>query len=206
MRVKSPLQAEKILTAAARLFATHRFHEARMDDIAALAEVGKGTLYRYFKDKEELYLALLDRAAEGLQSRLCQELSRAASPREQLVAVVAGLIDYFDAQPHVFDLIQHAEALRKPGAEFPWQKTRDKTMGLVKDILAAGVFQVADLDLAVLILLGGLRAIIRFGKQPRPHGLAAEVVSRFLDGFSHPDEASPGPQIVDSTTSPLHNA
>jgi TetR/AcrR family transcriptional regulator len=206
LRVKTPQQAEKILTAAARLFATHRFHEARMDDIAALAEVGKGTLYRYFKDKDELYLALLDRAAEGLQSRLCQELRRASTPREQLVAVVEGLIDYFDAQPHVFDLIQHAEALRKPGAEFPWQKTRDKTMALVKDIFRAGqragVFKVADPDMAVLMLLGGLRAIIRFGKQPRPAGLAEEVVGRFLDGFGHADE----PQIVDSTTSALHNA
>ena len=65
MRSKTPLQAEKILAAAAQLFATHRFHEARMEDIAALAEVGKGTLYRYFKDKEELYLALLQRATRA---------------------------------------------------------------------------------------------------------------------------------------------
>ncbi|MFO0844600.1 MAG: TetR/AcrR family transcriptional regulator [Gemmataceae bacterium] len=206
MRVKTPQQAEKILTAAARLFATHRFHEARMDDIAALAEVGKGTLYRYFKDKEELYLALLDRAAEGLQSRLCQVLCRTASPRQQLVAVVEGLIDYFDAEPHVFDLIQHAEAMQRPGAEFPWQKTRNKTMALVKDILRAGqragAVREADPDLAMLMLLGGLRAIIRFGKHPRPAGLAEEVVGQFLDGFGRADR----PSVVDSPSSALHNA
>src|SRR5437763_4259622 len=85
VRTKTPLQADKILAAASRLFATHRFHEARMEDIAAVAEVGKGTLYRYFKDKEELYLALLERAAAGVQERLGRELAGVTSPREQLV-------------------------------------------------------------------------------------------------------------------------
>src|SRR5204862_4103527 len=108
VRTKTPQQADKILAAAAQLFAARRFHEARMEDIAALAEVGKGTLYRYFKDKEELYLALLDRAAVGLEKRLCRCLAGSASPREQLVAVVAGIIAYNDEEPHFLDLIQHA--------------------------------------------------------------------------------------------------
>ena len=70
MRCKSPAQADKILAAAAQLFATHRFHEARMEDIAALAEVAKGTIYRYFHDKDELYLALLRLAGDAIQQRL----------------------------------------------------------------------------------------------------------------------------------------
>src|SRR5262245_26637532 len=225
VRTKSPLQADKILCAAARLFASHRFHEARMEDIAALAEVGKGTLYRYFKDKEELYLALLDRAAESLQSRLCRCLDQTLPPRRQLVAVVAGLLAYFDEEPHVPALILHAEALQRPDTEFPWQKTRQKTMALVKGLFEAGqrqgVFAVADPDLATLMLLGGLRAVIRFGKHPCKYTLADEIVTRFLDGFGQAESrpgrrgsgaplALPAPiasgQIVDAASSPLHNA
>src|SRR4051812_3218287 len=104
------MQADKILAAAARLFATHRFHEARMEDIAAQAEVCKGTLYRYFKDKEELYLALLHPAAEGLLRRLQDSMAQSTSPHGQLILVVESLVAYFDEQPHLFDLIQHAEA------------------------------------------------------------------------------------------------
>jgi AcrR family transcriptional regulator len=63
LRTRTARLADRILDAAARLFASHRFHEAKMDDVAALAEVGKGTLYRYFQDKEALYLALLERAS-----------------------------------------------------------------------------------------------------------------------------------------------
>lgn len=186
MRVKTPQQADKILAAAARLFATHRFHEARIDDIAALAEVGKGTVYRYFKDKEELYLALLDRAGAGLHERLRDARADAGGPREQLVAIVAALVDFFDEQPHLFELIQHAEAMQRPGRPFAWQATREATIGLVKEVMRAGAregaFRIGDLDLAALMLLGGLRAVVRFGPRPRPVRLAEAVVGGLLDG------------------------
>src|SRR6516225_5410398 len=96
VRTKTPQQAEKILTVAARLFATHRFHEARMEDIAAAAEVGKGTLYRYFRDKEELYLALLQGAAEQMSQRLNVVIAQAAGPQEKLEGMAAAYLEYFD--------------------------------------------------------------------------------------------------------------
>jgi AcrR family transcriptional regulator len=187
VRTKTTAQAEKIMTAAAKLFATHRFHEARMEDIAALAEVGKGTLYRYFKDKEELYLALLERAGEGLSLRLDEALAGVEGARAQLVALVAGLLAYFEDNPHLFDLIQHAEAMQRPGVEFPWQKRRNENLVLTKRILAEGVrsgeWVVADPDLATLMLLGGLRAVWRFGVKPRPADLAERVVACFVAGL-----------------------
>jgi AcrR family transcriptional regulator len=70
MRTKTSLQADKILRAAGQLFGTQRFHEVRMDDIAAQAEVSKGTLYRYFNDKEELFQALVTRSSEDILIRL----------------------------------------------------------------------------------------------------------------------------------------
>ena len=58
-----------------------------MEDVACLAEVGKGTLYRYFKDKEEMYLALLDRSATGLQERMCRAMTDSSCPRKRLVGI-----------------------------------------------------------------------------------------------------------------------
>jgi AcrR family transcriptional regulator len=188
VRCKSPLQADKILAAAARLFATHRFHEARMEDIAAVAEVGKGTLYRYFKDKEELYLALLERAAEAILAKLHAAMQQSGSHREKLVAVVSSLIGYFDEQPHLLDVIQHAEAMQKPGQELPWQKTRSQTFAMVRDLFESarreGDFHICDPDTAALVLLGGLRGVYRFGMHPRPADLAERIVAGFLDGFA----------------------
>jgi AcrR family transcriptional regulator len=187
VRSKSPQQADKILAAAAQLFATHRFHEARMEDIAALAEVGKGTLYRYFKDKDELYLALLELAATEMEACVAQVDETAAGPRERLVAVVAAILDYFEAHPHLFDLIQHAEVMQRSGQGFPWQKARNRTMGCVKDIFRAGqrdgLFVIDDPDLASLMLLGGMRGVLRFSARPLPANLAERIVAGFLGGY-----------------------
>lgn len=47
-----------ILAAASRVFATKGFAVATMDEVAAEAELSKGTLYLYFKNKDDLFLAL----------------------------------------------------------------------------------------------------------------------------------------------------
>jgi AcrR family transcriptional regulator len=193
------LQAEKILRVAARLFATHHFHEARMEDIAAAAEVGKGTLYRYFKDKDELYLALLQEAADQISCRLQAAHEQAVNPYAQLEGMVEAILDYFDKQPHLFDLIQHAEVVGRPDRENPWLKARRLSLDLFHETCAAGerlgLFHFEDRETAVLMLLGGLRAILRFGRQPRPEGLAGKVVQGWLQGHLH-SSADLGPKSV----------
>lgn len=49
-----------ILNAAIQVFSSKGFHQATMDDVAQKAELGKGTLYYYFKSKEEILLKLLE--------------------------------------------------------------------------------------------------------------------------------------------------
>src|SRR5260221_14427097 len=109
-----------MLDAAARLFGNQRYHEVRMDDVAAEAGVGKGTIYRYFEDKDELYLAMLERAGDQLSERIRTGVARAATPVAKLEAFVSAIIGFFDERPHVADLIQRSDALR--GAATPWQK------------------------------------------------------------------------------------
>lgn len=188
LRVKTPEQAEKILAAAGRLFATHRFHEVRMEDLAAAAGVGKGTLYRYFKDKEELYLALLDRAAGGLQAAIAEAVAAAGCPRGKLEALVAAILEYFDGNPYLLDLLQHAEARQQSGLLENWQAVRSANIRLTLDILeggrAAGLWHIPDAETPVLMLLGGLRAVLRFARPPRPARLAARIVEDFLHGAS----------------------
>src|SRR3989442_15293376 len=99
-----------MLEAAARLFGNQHFHEVRMDDVATEAGVGKGTIYRYFEDKDELYLALLDRAALQLHARIREAVAAARTPQRKLEALAGASLQFFEEQPHVFDLIQRADA------------------------------------------------------------------------------------------------
>jgi AcrR family transcriptional regulator len=199
VRLRSPFCAGKILDAAGRLFGTRRFHEVRMEDIAAEAGVGKGTLYRYFKDKDELYIKLLERASVEFTRRVHETVGRPGGTRDRLVALVRTIIAYHDEQPHILELIQRAELLRGLGADFPWQAARDDVFHLTTELFetaqARGEFVVADIETAMLLLLGGLRGIIRFGRRPRPADVAERAVDALLGPTSngglpcHPAEA-----------------
>jgi AcrR family transcriptional regulator len=158
-----------------------------MEDIAAEAAVGKGTLYRYFSDKEELFIALLDRATRRWVRRMHDDVAGCSSPRARLVALVGAILSHFDEHPHLLDLIQRTEALHgSSGPAFPWQTAREEATRLVLDTFAdgkaQGEFAIRDPEVSMQMLLGGLRSVIRFGKKPRPRDLARRIVDTFLAG------------------------
>jgi AcrR family transcriptional regulator len=175
-----------MLDAAARLFGHNRFHEVRMEDIAAEAEVGKGTLYRYFMDKEELYFALLTRSSQVFVGRLEEAVAKAEGARNRLEAVVKAVLDCFDEQPHLLDLIQRAEVMTGRSTDFPWRQAREDLFRLVRDLFDAaekeGEFAMRDPELSLLMLLGGLRSVIRYSAPPRAHDLARRIVDDLLRG------------------------
>ncbi len=61
---------ERVVAAAERLFRERGVEAVRMDDIAAAAGVGKGTLYRGFADKSALVAAVLDGRERAFQERV----------------------------------------------------------------------------------------------------------------------------------------
>jgi AcrR family transcriptional regulator len=62
----------RILDAASAVFARLGFHSARMDDIVAESQLSKGTLYWYFKSKDEIISGLLRRIFSGELKRMRQ--------------------------------------------------------------------------------------------------------------------------------------
>src|SRR5476651_2486922 len=109
MRTCDPKRGLQILDAAAQLFAKHRYHEVRMDDIAAHAGVAKGTLYRYYHDKEELYLALTIHGIERLYEELHGQIAGPGDPDRKLRDFITGIVRYYEQYPYFLELIQRIE-------------------------------------------------------------------------------------------------
>jgi AcrR family transcriptional regulator len=61
---------EKILAVAARMFGKYGFRKTTVDEIARTAHKAKGSVYYYFKSKEELFLAVVTREIHALKSGL----------------------------------------------------------------------------------------------------------------------------------------
>lgn len=60
----------EIMTAATRLFAKNGFEKTTLDEIAEASEFGKGTLYNYFKSKDEIYWAIFEHTIEEYNNLL----------------------------------------------------------------------------------------------------------------------------------------
>ena len=74
----------RILDAAVVVFAAKGFHSARVSDVADLASVGDGTIYLYFRNKEELLMTAIKTAFDGFMSRARTELAAIDSPAGKL--------------------------------------------------------------------------------------------------------------------------
>ena len=81
-RQKSDEKRDEILAAAEKEFARRDFHLVLMDDVAARAGVGKGTLYRYFPTKDELLPGNRPARARRVARRLHARLRRGRADRE----------------------------------------------------------------------------------------------------------------------------
>jgi AcrR family transcriptional regulator len=88
-----------ILEAAEKVFARSGYYQARVDDIAEEAELAKGTLYYYFKSKDEIYFALLKREAQVIHEELRRLITVDSPLFEDLQQAFAFYLRYFDKNP-----------------------------------------------------------------------------------------------------------
>jgi AcrR family transcriptional regulator len=86
-----------ILDAARTVFSRQGYAGSSVDDVAAQAGTAKGTLYLYFKSKEELYLAALTRDMGDLLHRARAEMDLVPTLREKMLAFLRVRLEYSKA-------------------------------------------------------------------------------------------------------------
>ncbi len=157
----APWRAKKrrqILEAASRVFAARVYHLVTMEEIARVARMGKGTLYRYFPSKEDLYLAIVDDAFALLIDRLEAEREAAVPPAAALCRMIEAIVETFAQHLPSFRLIHRGEGrlfLRKKEV---MRARRAHIARLLAEVLdrgvEAGAFRKVDRVLAPSMLIG----------------------------------------------------
>ena len=92
----------EILSAAEKVFAAKGFFSTTMSDIAREAEFGTGSLYKYFKSKEDLYVTLIDEKVEEINGPVKAELSRNAAAVERIKKVLGLQFEFFERNRDFF--------------------------------------------------------------------------------------------------------
>jgi AcrR family transcriptional regulator len=186
---------EQIMQAAERLFTTGRVHEITLDQVAEAAGVGKGTIYRYFADKDDLFFQTATAGFDELCELLRHEVTEGVSFREQLLLACGRTEVFFAGRRQLIQMMAAEEGRAywfSPALRQRWMARRGNLVAALGQIIQRGVVEGVvrpDVDPQVfaVLLLGMLRAAAR----DMPEGLSGRashglIVQVFCGGVGTP--------------------
>ena len=174
----------ELLAAATRVLAEKGLDQTKVSDIAAAADVGVGTFYLHFADKEALFDAVVDDTVRRLKATVDDARARAREPRAKIVATNRAFFRFAHDNREVFKIVfGHAAAyndlIRRAQSLFIADIEKEVRQGI-----AAGAF--AQLPPALVA-----QAVV---------GMATQVISWWTENDSVPIETL----IETTTTLALH--
>ena len=96
---------ERILDAAEQVFAAHGFFAAKVSEIAKEAGVADGTIYLYFKNKDDLLISLFESRMERVNAHLAHAIAHHKAPREKLVGFIRAYLALVKEQPAAAEVL-----------------------------------------------------------------------------------------------------
>lgn len=185
MNTAKPLRAdaqrnrEALLAAAREVLDTGEFFDLRFDDLAGLAGVGIGTLYRHFPTREALAEAVYQEEVATLSAR-ARELQAALPAQEALAAFLRAVVDHMDAYQglaRTLTLMATRSGVPAQGGRALEDAVADLVAGAVRD----GTVR-ADVEAgAVMMALHGIGAA--YDHRPDWRAEADGVITLLLDGL-----------------------
>ena len=174
---------DDILDAAAQVFRRKGFHGASMSAIADAVNLQKASLYHHVASKQEILLALLDRALEMLTEHIAaisaQNIPADQKLRRMIRAYLSALAENADLTTVL--LFEHRSLDKKTHSRHVHQ--RDKFEGLWRDVLNEGVrtkvFDCTDTGMAVRALMGVMNWTLTWY---RPDG--GKPIEQIADGYA----------------------
>lgn len=181
---------DEILEAAAQIFGQKGFHAASMQDIAQAVNLQKASLYHHVSSKQEVLLAVLDRALDLLidhmQAVVAQPLPPEEKLRQAMIVYLNVMLEHRDLAAVL--LLEHRSL--EPELHARHIPRRDRFEKLWRDLILegqqTGVFTPVDPNLTARALLGVMNWTITWYKPDgplNPQDIAVQYADLFLRGL-----------------------
>lgn len=147
-----------ILDEAAKVFAAKGVANTKISDLAEAAGVSQGLLYRYFIDKDDVFIALLERAINGIIDIAQTSIEHTGTPLEKLHRLTEQVLQGMSEGPVYLQLISQAMALSGRAHVTIWKL--ETVVKILRELIIEGqtVGEIAkrDPDQLVILYLGCL--------------------------------------------------
>jgi len=177
MVISQPVQEprERILDAAERLLGRYGYRKMTVDDLAAEAGIGKGTVYLSFRSKEDAVLATIDRIVDAV----CEEMararaSRAAAPQKLKRMLLARVLIRFDRvadyRQGLNDLLADIRARLLERRYKYFEREARILADAIRDGQREGEFALGDADRLARSMLLATNTFLPYSLSPRELG------------------------------------
>jgi AcrR family transcriptional regulator len=119
---------EEILAGATAVFAQYGYSETDTQILAERLRVGKGTLYRYFPSKQELFLAAVDRGMRKLREQVDAAIASIKDPLDQIFTAIRTYLSFFAKHPEFVELLIQERAQFKNRPKPTYFEHRDNNI------------------------------------------------------------------------------
>jgi AcrR family transcriptional regulator len=185
---------EEILEAATRLFAARGWAGMDVQHAADALGVGKGTVYRYFPTKRDLFLAAVDRAMRLLKEAVDAAAEAAEAPLAQVEGAIRAYLAFFDAHPEFVELLIQERAEFKDRKQPTYFVHREANLGrwralfdgLIRDGLVRDVPVERILEVTGNLLYGTMFTNFFAGRRRDLRAQAEDLLDVVLNGALTP--------------------
>ena len=181
---------EEILAVAMRMFIQQGYHGLAMRQISEAVGVSKAALYYYFKDKEELFLAILNSYLNDMEASIDAIRAKSGSSADHITQFVESVLRQPAEQRALTRLAsqemgQLSATSRKKFDKLYHEKFIGKLTAILQEGMDRGEFQSLNAEIATWSLLGIMYPYFypaHSGEKPIPAGTIQEIVSIYLNG------------------------
>ena len=181
---------EAILEAAVHLFAQKGFNETKLEDVAALAEFGKGTLYNYFENKNDLLLSAFDFAVNSMLDFLYEQMSSVSDPLDRIRLMAKSQLNYYRTHSDFMNVVMtNHQVLQNHACSKEVFQRFAKLRGMVvlemQRAIDAGVFKPGSAQRYASYLSGMIHGQVRSlnsGEMGVEEVQSDEIIDIFLNG------------------------
>jgi AcrR family transcriptional regulator len=204
---------EEILDAATELFAEHGYSDAVTGALAERLQVGKGTLYRHFPSKRDLFLAAADRVMRRMREHVDARLEGIEDPLEKTVQGIRSFLEFFAAHPQFVELLIQERALFKDRSQPTFVEHRQRYAVRWREhyraLIAAGRVREIPVERITNVmgdlLYGTIFTNYFAGPRQSPEAQARDILDVVFGGILSDNErqsrrmGTPGPALPPST-------
>ncbi len=182
-----------ILNAAKHVFAMEGFYNSKVSEIAREAHVADGTIYLYFKNKDDILISLFEEELNRIIMSVKSKLENIVDPREKIIAFCDNHLSIIESDRALAEVIQ--VELRQSNKFMREYKNKHflAYLNIIADIVAQGqdqgIFK-TDLkpDICARVIFGSLDELSTYlvtarRKRFDVHEVATMVGNSFLTGF-----------------------